>query len=254
MTIISLIAKLFANRNRPQNRPAQVPERVFRKEAKFKKHGKFFQIGPTYRGGSHCLQLENAQALVPPSRILLGPTEFGGYGFPEYPETPRLRPEATDYCRPPKDLEDFHCYWLVSERLKDVLQSVDPDGVVFNDCDVFYLSGKPIEPKHYLCDIVRKIDAVDLESSKFRLLIGENGGVHYDRAGGACFYFKEEIVGDAHIFKQKNMGIVICTAKLREACVEAGIKNPDVFQDMSVCGRGRLDFETRNVKESYVLE
>lgn len=88
------------------------------------------------------------------------------YGFPEFPEDPILRPEKQQYDRPPKDLEQFDLYWIISQRLRDVLEAIDPTGVTFADCEVFYISGKPVEPKYYLCDVIREINALDETASK----------------------------------------------------------------------------------------
>jgi Immunity protein family (Imm11) len=76
------------------------------------------------------LELENADKVLLPGRVLLGPP-LGRHGFPGFSETPRFRPNKQEYDRPPRDLEQFDHYWLVSQRLKDVLEAVDPEAVMF---------------------------------------------------------------------------------------------------------------------------
>jgi hypothetical protein len=141
---------------------------IVQEMAKQKKLGKFFLFGPTFRGGDHGLELENEKDFLAPGRVTLGPPVIGGFGFPPFPRVPQLKPDKQHYDRPPKDLEQFDHYWLVSQRLKDVMQATDAEGVEFADCDVYHISGKPIEPKHYLCDVVRALDAVDESASDIR--------------------------------------------------------------------------------------
>lgn len=70
---------------------------------KIKKLGKFFEFGPTYRGGRHGLELDNKEAVLLPGQLVLGPP-LGQHGFPSFRETPRLRPNKKAYDRPPRDL------------------------------------------------------------------------------------------------------------------------------------------------------
>lgn len=176
------------------------------------------------------MELENADKVLLPGRVLLGPP-LGRHGFPGFSETPRFRPNKQEYDRPPRDLEQFDHYWLVSQRLKDVLEAVDPEAVMFADCIVCHISGKPVEPRHYLCDIVREIDALDEEASTVRIEY-EQGVKLYDLSRKSKLIFNESIVGEAHIFRQKHMGGVIGDASLRSACVAAGIKDQNLFSDV----------------------
>jgi catechol 2,3-dioxygenase-like lactoylglutathione lyase family enzyme len=204
------------------------------KRVRAPKHiGAFFELGPTYANGDHGLELENGDKLITPPRVMLGPGAGQKYGFPEFPEAPRLRPDKKDYDRPPKDLEQFHLYWLISQRLKDVLERVDPAGVSLADCEVFHISGKPIGPRHHLCDVVREVDALDEAASNVavRYIDGEK---LYSLGGDPELSFKRDVLGGAHIFRQKNMGGVFCDALLKQAIVDAGIKNPLHFCDVSI--------------------
>jgi hypothetical protein len=198
-----------------------------------KRIGTYFELGPTYSGGSHGLELENRDKLITPARVLLGPGPGQKHGFPAFQEVPRFRPEKEAYDRPPKDLEEFNFYWIVSQRLRAVLERIDAVGVAFADCEVFHISGKLVEPKHYLCDVTREIDALDEMASKvgYEVIEGEK---YYTLAGDPEVSFKREVLGDAHIFRQKNMPGVFCDALLKQAIVDAGIKNPLHFRDVSI--------------------
>jgi hypothetical protein len=91
--------------------------------------GEFFILAPDVRRGGpgHGVVFENRKALMTPPRLILRPEEGG---FPPLRETPRLvhQPKEGDL---PQDLEGgFSGYWLVSKRLRKVMESVDPDAFV----------------------------------------------------------------------------------------------------------------------------
>lgn len=192
---------------------------------------KLFRFGPSFRGGSTGLRLANREAVLPEGQKTLGPP-WGEHGFPEFSERPVLRPEKKSYKRPPKDLEQFQGYWLVSERLKRVLEATDPGAVAFAPCDVYYISGKPIEENFYLADVIRELDALDEAASTVKIVRYGDDKV-YDLSGTLDLKFDLTIVGDSHIFWQRHMPEVICDSTLREACVSAGIKDPEVFSGIS---------------------
>lgn len=54
----------------------------------------------------------------------------------------------------------------------------------------------PIEPKHYLCDVIR--DALDEEASDTRIRFEPSGWQVYDPMGSKRYIFKEDSVGSAH--------------------------------------------------------
>jgi hypothetical protein len=136
------------------------------KSRKLKRAEAFFEIGPTFSGGPLGLELINKHKFIVPPRLILGPKPGEKYGLPDFPELPIFQPIKKNYGRPPKDLEIFGEYWIVSQRFRDVLIEIDPDGVEFADCAVFHPSGKPVEPNHYLCAVIREVDAFDESSSK----------------------------------------------------------------------------------------
>lgn len=101
-----------------------------------KKARTFYKMNPDFRlGGAPGLQLENKHLLLQ-GRRTVGPP-VGQRGFPEYPEAPRFLFDKR-LGRHPRDVEEYHAYWLVSDRAKVVLETVDPDGVAFARCDVVF--------------------------------------------------------------------------------------------------------------------
>ncbi len=190
------------------------------------KEGEFYILGVEMGGPGHRVVFENEDELLTPTRLLLRPKEGG---FPSLKAMPRLR--QTQKGRTVRDLDsDFSGYWLVSEPLKQVLESVDPEGFAFAECE-FILHDGTVGPKHYLCDVVRTLDAVDETTSKIRILLKDSyaGGKYYSEGSGARFAFKKDVVGSAHVFLTPyNSRKVFCDRMLRDALIEHGFgKEPD---------------------------
>lgn len=185
---------------------------------------RYFVLMPDTRrpGRGHGVVFENINALLDHPRRILRPADGG---FPALREKPLLKyePEAGD---PPEDLEGgLSGYWLVSERLKNVLSSVDPNGFEFVECDYFLQDGT-VGPRHYLCDVVRKIDALDESASKLKIKHSDDypGGKYYSLGGGVSLVFRPEVVGDFHVFRTPYSGnYVFADAVLRDAVVAAGM-------------------------------
>ncbi|UXA55172.1 DUF1629 domain-containing protein [Xanthomonas prunicola] len=175
------------------------------------------------RGGpGHGAVFENRKILMTPPRLILRPAEGG---FPPMREVPRI---VYDPKRgpPPEDLEGgMSGYWLVSARLKKVFEAVDPKGFEFVECD-YRLEDGSKGPSHFLCDVVRNLDALDEESSRLNIKISDDypEGKFYNFAGGISLSFRKEIVNGAHVFRMPYSGrYVICDRILRDAIYDAGI-------------------------------
>jgi len=182
----------------------------------------FYVFGPDVTGGGpgHGLFFENEDKLRTPPRLIVRPQEGG---FPVLSEKPRI---VFDRKRgkPPRDLEGgMSGYWFVSERLKQVLEKADPEGFAFVECDYILPDGS-IGPTHFLCDITRSIDALDVANSKIKIkTYKEAPGVEYysigEMIGRPELRFREEIVGSAHAFIQPRLGAKpICDSTIRDAC------------------------------------
>jgi hypothetical protein len=153
------------------------------------------------------------------------------HGDPDqYPERPHLIhvPETGGM---PRDFENLFGIWIVSEGLKRVFESVDPDGFVFVPCD-FTLADGTSGPPCYFCGVLRTLDALDEGASKLKIKIGDYvNGKFYSFAGGASLVFREDVVGAAHIFRTPFTDMVFCDRRLHDAVNAAGLKGVE-FRDV----------------------
>ena len=185
------------------------------------KTGEFYILRPDMRGSrGHGVVFENGKALRPPGQGLIRPP---GGGFPALKEMPRLRYHKSKGTLP-NDLDaSFEGYWLVSEPLKQVFESVDAEAFAFAPVD-FILDDGSQGPPHYLCDVVREIDALDEAASTVRVLTEGYSirGKFYDLTGGAKLAFNKKMIGTAHIFRNPYAAPVFCDRVMRDALIESG--------------------------------
>lgn len=189
--------------------------------------GEFFQLQPdACRGGvGHGVIFENVKSLLTPPRAILKPRKGG---FPTLREMPRLvyRPHEG---APPEDLEGgMSGYWLVSERLRKVMEMSDPEAFAFADTDYRLADGSQ-GAKYFLCDVVRTLDALDEESSSLNLVISDEyeGGKYYGMSGSLRLAFRREVLGRAHVFRLPFHGGVFCDHLFKGAVEAAGICTAD---------------------------
>lgn len=190
---------------------------------------KFYDTGPNYRlRGRPGFAMENLAVLASDTRQLWSPP---GEGFPNYPEPPRFLFDKK-IGRAPLDLELFHYYWLVSDRMKAVFEAVDPAGFVFVACDITVPQGRYNGPNYWLCNVIRVLDAVDETRSRLKVGIVDdpiyrNFGLKYYSTlieGGAKLVFREDVVASAHVFRMAHMdSTVISDRVLKDACKAAGV-------------------------------
>ncbi|MGO1068424.1 DUF1629 domain-containing protein [Lysobacter sp. CA199] len=180
--------------------------------------GKFYVLDADYRGAGpfHGVVFANLDRLLTGRAILL-PAERG---FPELREKPLLvhDPEKGGM---PRDLESgLSGYWLVSERLKNLFEKIDPDGFAFAACD-FRLADGTEGPTHYLCDVVRSLDALDEDRSRVKILVDDDfvNGKAYDLGGGARLVFREDMVAGAHVFHSPFADYEFCDELLRDLLI-----------------------------------
>jgi hypothetical protein len=176
------------------------------------------------------LLVENLEALAPGVRVLHAPV--GKRGFPHYPEPPRLLIDKS-LGRAPLDCEIYHAYWLVSDRMKALLEDTDPEGVVFTRCETRLRDGSE-GPIYWLCDVVRILDAIDEEKSRVRIRFNPRYNSRtYDLVGGASLLFKQDVVGQAHIFRLRySQSNIVCDQTFRDAYKNAGLRGLS-FKDAS---------------------
>ncbi|MFW9483746.1 DUF1629 domain-containing protein [Xanthomonas euvesicatoria pv. euvesicatoria] len=167
------------------------------------------------------VQFTNERELLSPPRLILRPEDGG---FPPLRETPLLTYEPNAGPEP-RDLEaGFSGYWLVSERLHDVMVAVDPKAFAFADVDYRLADGTP-GPRHYLCDVVRELDALDEGASRLRIKIDGDyvRGKFYAMAGGASLIFRREALAGAHVFRTPFNPKAFCDHVFKAAVLAAGI-------------------------------
>jgi Protein of unknown function (DUF1629) len=177
------------------------------------------------RQGKKGYLLENLPSLAPDEKAIRPPP--GRRGFRDYPEPPRfLFDKSVGHL--PQDLEQFGNYWLVSDRTKSLFEAVDPAAFAFLACDVRLPSGDYDGPPYWLCDVVRVLDALDEAQSRLQIGIRESkaysdfGKKYYSLAGGHELVFRDDAVGDAHVFRMEYLPPeIICDQTMKGACKAA---------------------------------
>ena len=180
---------------------------------------KFYEVAPYRRGGALGFTLENEDAFSP--------------GLERLSDLDELPSFVLDKSRGrlPRDLEVYRAAWLISDRTKAVFESVDPKGVEFAPCTVRVPKGLWDGPRYWLCKATRVLDAVD--ESRSRLIIGIRDDPRYRDFGkkvygffkGAKLIFREDLIGDAHMFRMAYYkSWTICDQKLKNACKSAGLR------------------------------
>lgn len=204
------------------------------------KAGEFFKLRPdaTRVGKGHGVVFANEGALLTPPRIILKPE---GGGFPPLSETPLLIYRSREGV-PPQDLEGgLGGYWLVSQRLRGVMETVDSGAFAFADVD-YRLEDGSKGSTYFLCDVVRTLDALDEESSQLKIIISDSyeAGKYYRLTGDVRLGFKREVLGSSHVFRLPFHGGVFCDRIFKDAVEAAGIvtaraSNGIWFEDVVNC-------------------
>lgn len=202
---------------------ANPADRSASKRERQPKARKFYNMDQDLRvRGRPGYRLENEGLLLQGQLLLSPPIERRG--FPDYPEPPRFMFDQK-IGHFPRDLELCHSYWLISDRMKTVLETVDPEGFAFLRCEVRLADDEP-GPVSWLCDALRILDAVDEASSRVRIkYLPQYNSKVYELAGGANLVFKEDVVGAAHVFRLAHRkSAVFCDQQVKDACKAADLK------------------------------
>ncbi|WP_075285123.1 imm11 family protein [Xanthomonas campestris] len=188
--------------------------------------GKFFVLEPSFWGNGKQagLEIANKKQLRLPGTFMIEPPN----GDPnQYPEKPHLV-HVPGQGGMPRDFEKLAGKWIVSEALKDVFESIDPQGFAFSACD-FTLADGSAGPQYYLCGVLRSLDALNEDASRVKIEYERDHQTgqdlkFYSVAGGASLTFNEEIVDGAHVFRQPRLGIdAICDRVLADALMAANL-------------------------------
>ncbi len=107
-----------------------------------------------------------------------------------------------DKKKPIKSLRDAYIVhpsmWMVSERLRALLESIDPEAFVFAPIDMDYSNFDDPGPQFWLCDLIRFLDCVDEERSTIKY---QEGIPMKNYIRLIDVEMKPEIIGDAHAFR-----------------------------------------------------
>jgi hypothetical protein len=154
-------------------------------------------------------------------RRILAP-DPGCTGFPNYPELPII--EFTAKLKPAaRDLEWCGAYWLISDKLKNIFEEVDPEAFAFMECRTVYANSEPA-PKYWMCDVTKTLDAVDEDRSNVDIRIQGETRV-YQLWGDTRFVLKDDVIRGARVFRLKyRYASVCCDAALRRSCIDAKVQ------------------------------
>lgn len=194
--------------------------------------GRFFILEPSFWGGGGIpgLEIANKGNLRLPGTYMIEPPNGDPNQYSERPQLVHV-PETGGM---PRDFEDLFGMWIVSERLKRVFESIDPDGFAFAACD-FTLADGSAGPPYYFCGVLRNLDALDENASRLKIEVGDFvNGKYYDRSGGASLIFRKDAVGSAHVFLTPFALDVFCDHVLRDAVVASGVQGVR-FTDVVDC-------------------
>jgi len=212
--------------NDPNEEPVAVERREEKETPKRStiKPRKFFKMSRVIRGGGAVgLKLLNKDLLVQAGKRLTFGPDPGTRGFPVYPEAPHFLFDRR-LGRDVQDIETYTAYWLISDRMKRVLESVDPAGFAFCKCKTELRNGEE-GPPYWLCDVLRVLDAVDEENSNVAIKRGEDGKVlQYLGLAKTCF-FRKNVTESLDVFRLFYFSPqVICSDRMRLACTVENLK------------------------------
>ncbi len=182
--------------------------------------GKYFVLAPSYwrDGIGPGLVIANEEKLTRPGLYTMDPPNGDPLQYSERPQLIHV-PEEGGL---PREFEELAGIWIISEPLKQVFESVDPDAFVFTACDYTQADGSPGR-QYYLCNVVRRLDALDVEASRVKTRFDRNfitgeDEIFYSVLGGASLVFREARIGGAHVFRQTQMAIdPVCDRVLHDA-------------------------------------
>lgn len=132
-------------------------------------------------------------------------------------------------------------YWLVSARLRQVMEAIDPEAFIFTNADYRLADGSE-GPTYCLCDVIRTVDALDEDASQLNIVISDDyeEGKYYRLSGDVRLAFKRDVLGSTHVFSLPFHGGVFCDRVSKDAVEAAGLftsrkSNGLWFEDVVNC-------------------
>jgi Protein of unknown function (DUF1629) len=181
------------------------------------KKRKFYWVHRSVVSRASGFRLLNEERLFKEGPHTFMPPSAQWCGFRQYPERPAFLSDAK-LGRIHRDFEVYSGYWFISDRMKSVLQGVDPEAFAFLQCDVRTPGGNDA-PVRWLCDVIRILDALDEGRSTAEIGTAESGRKVYRFGLGASLTFNESVVGTSHIFRMKyRESTIFCDDEIKQAC------------------------------------
>jgi hypothetical protein len=157
-----------------------------------------------------------------------------GTGFPSDFSPPQMifpqRPSAwsSDQALPIADISESggERFWVVSNQLRQIFLDMDPDAFKFHPLSILVGPEREIYegPPYWLCEVVRYLDALDLEKTKHTVKDHGVGGIITYPNVWSTIYFKRSAVQSNHIFRLMfDPNKIYCSLAMRNAMVSAKI-------------------------------
>jgi hypothetical protein len=166
--------------------------------------------------------------IIGPYRHPLGLYEYTGVGtgIPLEPETPILEINMVGSANPlPDVLPATGGRWYISRRAKEVFESLDAGAFDFRRAQTRLLtaSGEHVEgPEHYVCDVVRFIDALDEQRSP--VTVRSRGAVRVVSMFGDQNTFRVAQVDGHSVFRPMySTSHILCTDDFCSAVQRASL-------------------------------
>lgn len=135
----------------------------------------------------------------PRKYVAPGRTIESSHGLPKLLARPRVFVARRNK---PLDIYGFHKRRLVSNRAKQLLCEIDPDGFDFAECDTVTRGGRAIEP-YWLMDVARLAPPFDESRSVFERRANPDwitGEVHVDIGDLHDIHMAPDLPADHHVF------------------------------------------------------
>ena len=131
-----------------------------------------------------------------------------------------------------RDLDVVRGFYIVSDKCRDVMVSIDRMAFEFLECQCFDKKGKRLE-RRWLCDVVRVVNIVDEDRVQFRIVTGSHGERYYIVNAYDDIFFKEHLVDEgAHIFNMRKFCIeTVVDETFQNAFKAHGLKKNFSFED-----------------------
>jgi hypothetical protein len=143
-----------------------------------------------------------------------------------------------------RDIDIMYGFWIISDRCKAVLSSVDEKGFEYMECHCLDKDGKLIDIR-WLCDAVRVLDVLDEHATNIKVTHHSNGMKSMlDKSDENLVFDRSLIPSECHVFRMfQNYHKMIIDEEIKSALKGAGMTN-FLITDVS-----KRDAERKKVEE-----